>query len=406
MIAQQRISHAINRLLVLAAALIAGFVPLGAVQAGGLIVNEASNGPSGAKEFYEFVVVGSAGDPTGSVNLDGWILDDNNGEWEGSTSGVGISPGYARFDASSSFVCSALAAMPPGSIIVVYNDGDPNPNLPPDDATDANGDGVYVFQARGACIKTCSGPPDSTDPSYSSCVTAATPSYTPIALRNSGDVAQSRDAGGTLFHGFTYGDITTPYPSGSFSISSSSGSESTFVFSCGDWYSSGNFSRLSAKLETPGAANDAANQIFLENVRLGNFDYANPSAKANCVLLPDLQVQKSSTVSTDPVNGAANPKAIPGAVVSYCLLVSNTGSASAESLITTDNIPASMTYAAGTMFSGTDCDTAIDPEDDDNSGSDESDPWGASISGATITMIAKTLGPSESFALIFDATVN
>jgi hypothetical protein len=38
--------------------------------AAGLIVNEASNGTSGAKEFYEFIVVGDSANPTSPVNLD------------------------------------------------------------------------------------------------------------------------------------------------------------------------------------------------------------------------------------------------------------------------------------------------------------------------------------------------
>ena len=56
--------------------------------ANGIIVNEASNGTSGAREFYELLVVGSASNPTGAVDLDGWIVDDNNGDWEGTTTGA------------------------------------------------------------------------------------------------------------------------------------------------------------------------------------------------------------------------------------------------------------------------------------------------------------------------------
>ena len=43
----------------------------GMANAAGLIINEASQGTSGAKEFYEFMVVGHAGSPTGAVNLNG-----------------------------------------------------------------------------------------------------------------------------------------------------------------------------------------------------------------------------------------------------------------------------------------------------------------------------------------------
>lgn len=41
--------------------------------------------------------------------------------------------------------------------------------------------------------------------------------------------------------------------------------------------------------------------------------------------LPGFTVEKSSLVISDPVNGTNNPKAIPGAVVEYTLLITNTG---------------------------------------------------------------------------------
>ena len=111
-------------------------------------------------------------------------------------------------------MCSGLAAVAPGSIIVVNNDDDPNLNLPADDASDANNDGVYVLQARGDCVRTCAGPPTNSNISYSACSTPATPSYRQLALRNGGDAVQARDPAGNLFHGFAYGDIDPPYPAG------------------------------------------------------------------------------------------------------------------------------------------------------------------------------------------------
>lgn len=57
-----------------------------------------------------------------------------------------------------------------------------------------------------------------------------------------------------------------------------------------------------------------------------------------------LQITKSATVISDPVNGTTNPKAIPGAVVEYCLVVTNTGAAPADSIVLSDNLPAETTY--------------------------------------------------------------
>ncbi len=52
----------------------------------------------------------------------------------------------------------------------------------------------------------------------------------------------------------------------------------------------------------------------------------------------DLTVTKSSTVISDPVNATTNPKAIPGAVVEYCIVVSNGASGSnASGVAVTDD---------------------------------------------------------------------
>ena len=45
-------------------------------------------------------------------------------------------------------------------------------------------------------------------------------------------------------------------------------------------------------------------------------------------------------------------------------------------------------------------------EDDDAAGSDESDPYGASIAGSTIAASAASLGPASSFALTFKVTLD
>lgn len=59
-------------------------------------------------------------------------------------------------------------------------------------------------------------------------------------------------------------------------------------------------------------------------------------------LLPGLRVQKLSEVLSDPVNGTTLPKRIPGAIVRYSLVVTNTGPGSpdAASLAIVDPLPA------------------------------------------------------------------
>lgn len=132
-------------------------------------------------------------------------------------------------------------------------------------------------------------------------------------------------------------------------------------------------------------------------IAINDFTFCNPQTT--------LSVTKLSSVVSDGVSGS-NPKAIPGAIMRYCILISNSGSATSSNIVATDTIPANVTYVPGSMLSGTNCAGAATAEDDNNSGGDESDPFGMEIAGTLLTGRANTLGPGSSFALVFNATVN
>lgn len=59
------------------------------------------------------------------------------------------------------------------------------------------------------------------------------------------------------------------------------------------------------------------------------------------ILAADLILVKNAAILTDPVNGASNPKAIPGAVASYTITVNNQGGrpADLDSTVISDTIP-------------------------------------------------------------------
>ncbi len=104
-----------------------------------LIINEVSNGPSGLQEYVEFVVVDASAtyDCTGSVppcvDIRGWIYDDNSG-YHGAS---GIASGCARFTNDPLWSC-----VPVGTIILLYNGLDPNPDIPADDVSLLDGNCV------------------------------------------------------------------------------------------------------------------------------------------------------------------------------------------------------------------------------------------------------------------------
>jgi uncharacterized repeat protein (TIGR01451 family) len=69
-----------------------------------------------------------------------------------------------------------------------------------------------------------------------------------------------------------------------------------------------------------------------------------------------LVVSKSSRVVSDPLNGTTQPKMIPGAVVEYCVAVTNgAGSATATNIAISDTLPTTTTFvsAFGILVNGT-----------------------------------------------------
>ncbi len=66
-----------------------------------------------------------------------------------------------------------------------------------------------------------------------------------------------------------------------------------------------------------------------------------------------ITVAKTSRVVSDPINGTTNPKAIPGAVIEYCIAVTNAaGGAAASSITITDGFNATYAPAAANSLQG------------------------------------------------------
>lgn len=125
-----------------------------------------------------------------------------------------------------------------------------------------------------------------------------------------------------------------------------------------------------------------------------------------CRPTANLTIAKTGSLVADPVNGTTNPKAIPGATMRYCILVTNNGSGTATGINVADPLPAGTTFVPASLRSGTSCAGATMAEDDNASGTDESDPFGASIAGTTIAATTATLPPASAMAVAFDVTVN
>ncbi|MDP3905666.1 proprotein convertase P-domain-containing protein [Novosphingobium sp.] len=125
-----------------------------------------------------------------------------------------------------------------------------------------------------------------------------------------------------------------------------------------------------------------------------------------CRPTASIGVTKVSAVISDPVNLTTSPKAIPGAVMEYCILITNTGTATLTNVVATDPLPATVSFVPGSMTSGASCVAATVAEDDNAAGADESDPFGASMTGSTLSATAASLPGSTAFAIKFRVVVN
>ena len=168
-----------------------------------LFLNELSNGASGStKEYVEFIVVGIPSCTDSCYDIRGWIFDDNNG-WYATGTGTGIAVGCMRFSSHPQWQC-----VPFGTIILLYNENDLNPALPPDDETDLNGDGVYVLPGNSSFFERNNSVPNTSISDYTGLLFPNTPLWFSVIMRNSGDAFHTIDPGNLLspVHAISWGN--------------------------------------------------------------------------------------------------------------------------------------------------------------------------------------------------------
>ena len=155
---------------------------------------------------------------------------------------------------------------------------------------------------------------------------------------------------------------------------------------------------------TAGANTAGVDTVFADGA--GTADAANDgkiSAKGDyTVAAAVLSVNKYATLISDPINGTTNPKMIPGAVVEYCIAVSNAaGAATATGLSVADPLPATVTYSASTVFlnatvSGSTC----------SAGTAGSDATNYNAGTTTVSGTLSNVAAGASTGLRFRVTIN
>jgi gliding motility-associated-like protein len=170
-----------------------------------LIINEVSQGPSGSKEYVEFLVVPGSGPYQCSnycLDLRGWIIDDNNGYFSGGGgSGIGIAAGAVRFSNSSFWQC-----IPIGTIILVYNNQDLNVAIPSIDNSITDGNCKLVLPISSTLFENQTVSPSTTSSSYPTMGWLPGGLWGPISMANGGDSFQVYNPNNLLtpFHGVSW----------------------------------------------------------------------------------------------------------------------------------------------------------------------------------------------------------
>jgi len=287
-----------------------------------LIVNEFSQGASGNKEYIELVVKGQRSCNDTCADIRGWIFDDNNG-WYGSTA---ISPGCYRFKNDPVWSCVKY-----GAIIVIYNSGDPNGSMPPDDPTDANNDGVYILPVTSALLEMHNTLPSGSSMNYPSAGFTAATTWTNMALNNTNDAVQVIDPSDltTAYHAVSYGGgVVAPVHI------TASGSQKVYYLSSDQYNTSSAWVAGAVPTnETPGAPNTPANAAWIGSMSNASGGVASNDTTHVIICQPDsflfngnyyhtsgfhtaIYVSASGCDSVVTLDLTANPVPAPPVVVS------------------------------------------------------------------------------------------
>jgi gliding motility-associated-like protein len=256
-----------------------------------LIINEISQGPSGAKEYVELVVNGTATcqPPVPCFDLRGLVFDDNNGYFS-TGSGAGIATGAMRFANIPFWSC-----IPQGTIIVIYNHEDMNSSIPPDDLSMNDGNCVLVIPVNSMLLEGTNTGPSIADLSYPANANwaAGSGSSSFIGMANSGDSFQIRSSITDPIpdHAVSWGNNTSNaqiyFPGASGLVFSFMNSTNNNPLLQANWVSA-----TATGNETPGLPNSGQNATWITglnpncgtvNVLQATLSITNGTCASNCV---------------------------------------------------------------------------------------------------------------------------
>lgn len=259
-----------------------------------LIMNEVSNGTSGNQEYVEFVVISdtvtySCNNTTPPcIDIRGWIFDDNSG-YHGSG---GVAAGAVRFSQNPIWAC-----VPLGTIILIYNNADRNPAIPPDDLSMSDGNCTIIAPLNSTLFESNPTTPGAVACSYPGSGWVSGGNWNNTLLANPGDCARIVNLAGCEVFSVCYGTDNQ----NNLIYFSGSGGQKVYYFNDTDPTNQANWSSGSASPspgdQTPGAPNNALNAAFIAQYNNG------------CQPITPLQVVASFTNAGCSCNGSSTAQA-------------------------------------------------------------------------------------------------
>ncbi len=232
-----------------------------------LLINEVSQGTQDSQEYVEFIILGFPGCGTNatSMNLQGLSMDDDNGDFS-APSGIGnnITTGSIRFSYNTFW-----SGIPVGTLIVIYNEANRNPLIPPDDISITDGNGRLVLPANSPLLDGSAVSPSVGNPAAIGPWVAGGGLWSYISMENAGDsfrVHHSSAIPQVWFHAVSWG--TNSWNNVATSDYYYPGSAAGMVFSAGasPGYLGGWSALPAATNQTPGFPNNAANAQLITSL--------------------------------------------------------------------------------------------------------------------------------------------
>ena len=276
-----------------------------------LIINEFSNGPAGAQEYIELLVVDTAtaynclSTVPPCIDIRGWIIDDNSG-YHGTG---GVASGCNRFSYDPMWQC-----VPLGTMILIYNNAEPNTSLPTDDLSMTDNNCKVVIPINNTQFFET----NPTTPGAAACSYPATgwiPGgiWTTIGMANTGDCVRLVNLTGCEVFSLCYAAVNQNTQI--YFASGGSGTDNVWYFNGGNPAIQSNWSEgcadpatCGSNNQTPGAPNNLANSNYI--AQFNN----------NCQPITLLQVAPQQNINANcGCNGVATISAI-GSIPGYTYL--------------------------------------------------------------------------------------